>query len=192
MKKAQLSPEPAYAGGRSSGIGGTVMAEKVSIVHDFDCSEETFWDVFLDNDYNRRMFLEHMKFARWDIIEFEQSEHTVRRVVQVEPNTGPLPGPVKKAIGERISYQEQGVLDRTKNRYELRVIPPSLQDKMTISGAQWTQPLGEGRCRRTFEANVQVKIFGIGSLIEKRIAADMAKGYEDGADFTRSFIASRG
>lgn len=167
------------------------MAEKVKIVHDFDCSEETFWEVFLDNDYNRRMFLEHMKFARWDLIEFEQTEQSVRRVVEVEPNTGPLPGPVKKAIGESISYREEGVLDRLKNRYELRVIPPKLQDKMVISAAQWTRNLGEGRCQRTFEAQVQVKIFGIGSLIEKRIAADMAKGYEDGADFTRKFIASR-
>jgi hypothetical protein len=168
------------------------MSEHLVVEHDFECSEKAFWDVFLDNDYNRAMFLGHLGFNRWEIVRFDQSEQAISRTVEVEPKVGPLPGPIKKVIGEKIGYREEGRLDLTKNRYELKVIPGLMAEKISVTGVQYTVALGEHRCRRVFDATITVKIFGVGSLIERQIAADMRKGYAVGAAYTEMHIAKHG
>ncbi len=165
------------------------MSEHIVVEHEFECSEKAFWEVFLDNDYNREMFLGHLGFNRWEIVQLDEGEERVSRAVEVEPKTGPLPGPIKKVIGEKIGYREEGTFDRSKRRYELKVIPGLLGDKIKVEGAQYTVALGEHRCKRVFEATISVKIFGIGSLIEKQIATDMRKGYEVGAQYTKQHLS---
>ena len=168
------------------------MSERIVVEHDFECSEKAFWDVFLDNDYNRAMFLGHLGFNRWEITQFDQSDDFLSRTVEVEPKVGPLPGPIKKVIGEKIGYREEGRLDLAKNRYEVQVIPGLLRDKISVTGVQYTVTTGEQRCRRLFEATITVKIFGVGNIIERQIAADMKRGYEAGAAFTQAHLLKNG
>ena len=168
------------------------MTERVRIEHDFECSEKAFWDTFLNTDYNNEMFCQRMKFPRWELSSFELTDDVMRRVVEVEPYVAELPMPIKKAIGESIRYREEGKLDRKTGSYSFRVVPSKLADKILISGKQFTQSLGERRCRRIFEAEVQIKIFGIGSLIEKNVVSDMRKSYDVGADFTHDYLRRHG
>lgn len=164
------------------------MTEKVRIEHDFECSENGFWETFLNVEYNKEMFQVHMKFPRWEIVRIQDESGVISRVVEVEPYVAELPGPIKKVLGDTIRYREEGQLDRTKNRYDLRVVPSRLADKILVSGRQFTEPLGETRCRRIFEATVEVKVFGIGGLIEKNIASDLRKSYDIGARFTQNYM----
>jgi hypothetical protein len=164
------------------------MTERIRIEHTFECSEKAFWDTFLKEEYNKEMFCQRMKFPRWEITTFEAKEDEVIRVVEVEPYVGELPGAIKKVIGDNVGYREEGRLDRIKNSYKLKVIPARLADKLFIKGEQFTQSLGESRCRRVFEAEVQVKIFGIGGLIEKHIVGDLKRSYDVGADFTKNYM----
>lgn len=168
------------------------MSERIVVEHDFECSEKAFWDVFLDNDYNRAMFLGHLGFNRWEIVKSGQQDGAISRTVEVEPKVGPLPGPIKKIIGEKIGYREEGCLDLSKNRYELKVIPGLLSDKINVTGVQYTVSTGPHRCRRVFEATITVKIFGVGNIIERQIAADMKRGYEVGAAFTQDHMVRNG
>ncbi len=165
------------------------MTERVRVEHDFECSENGFWETFLNADYNREMFQSHMKFPRWDLIRCEEEKGGISRVVEVEPYVAELPGPIKKVLGDTIRYREEGHLDRTKNCYELRVIPSRLADKILVSGRQFTEPLPGGRCRRIFEATVEVKVFGIGGMIERNIAGDLRKSYDIGARFTQNYMS---
>ncbi len=168
------------------------MTERIRIEHNFDVSEKGFWDTFLDAEYNRAMFRDSLKFPRWETTTLDVSEEEVVRVVQVEPYVGELPGPVKRVLGSRISFREEGRLDRANNSYKLKIVPAQLADKILISGEQFTEALGEGRCKRVFVAEVKIKIFAIGSIIEKLIAKDMQKGYDVGATFTRDYMHKRG
>lgn len=165
------------------------MSERVRIEHTFECSEKAFWETFLDQEYNRQMFCERMKFPRWEVTQFEDAGTSVRRVVEVEPYVAELPGPIKKVIGDNIRYREEGTLDLSKNTYSLKVIPGRLADKLLISGKQFTESIGEGRCRRIFEAEVQVKVFGVGAMIERQIVGDLKKSYDIGAKFTEKYLA---
>lgn len=164
------------------------MTERVRIEHDFDCSEKAFWDTFLNTEYNKEMFCQRMKFPRWELLHCDINDEEMRRTVEVEPYVAELPGPVKKVIGESIRYREEGKLDRKAGSYSFRILPSKLVDKIIISGRQFTESLGEQRCRRIFEAEVQIKIFGIGSMIEKNVVSDMRKSYDIGAIFTHDYL----
>jgi hypothetical protein len=168
------------------------MTERVRIEHDFDCSEQAFWNTFLDQKYNQEMFCGRMKFPRWEVVSFNTTETEMRRVIEVEPYVGNLPGPIKKVLGDSIRYREEGHLDRKANSYQLKIVPSKLADKILVNGRQYTTPLGDNKCRRIFEATIEVKIFGIGSLIEKNVVSDLTKSYEVGAVFTRNYMQQHG
>lgn len=168
------------------------MTERVRIEHTFDCSEKAFWETFQDQEYNRQMFQERMKFPRWEVTSLKKEGAIVSRVVEVEPYVTEMPGPIKKVIGDSVRYREEGRLDLEKKCYELKVIPGKLADKLLIGGKQFTEALGESRCRRIFEATVEVKIFGLGSVIERQIVSDLKKSYDIGAAFTQKYLAEHG
>lgn len=168
------------------------MTQRVRIEHTFDCSEKAFWETFLQLDYNKEMFCQRLKFRRWEVLHFERTDAQVTRVVQVEPYIPDMPAPIKKVLGDNIGYKEEGVLDLTKNSYSLTVVPARLADKILVSGRQFTEAIEEHRCRRIFDATIEVKIFGIGSLIEKNIVSDMKKSYDIGSTFTKNYMQEHG
>jgi hypothetical protein len=168
------------------------MSERVRIEHDFECSENAFWETFLNTEYNKEMFCQRMKFPRWELLKFELSDEEMQRLVEVEPYVAELPGPIKKVIGDNIRYKEEGKLDRKAGSYSFRILPSKLAEKILISGKQFTQSLGEHRCRRVFEAEVEIKVFGIGSMIEKNIVSDLRKSYDVGAAFTQDYMRRHG
>lgn len=168
------------------------MAERVRIEHEFNCSEQTFWDLFLSEEYNQALFQGYLKFPLWRVATAEERNGTLHRSVEVEPYVVDLPGPIKKVVGDSIRYQEIGQLERAPLRYTVKVVPAKLADKLFVSGVQRTEPLGPHTCRRIFEATVEVKIFGVGGLIEKRIVQDLTKSYDLGAKFTNRYIAEKG
>ena len=50
------------------------MAE-IEIRHMYDCDEDTFWkEVFFDEAFNRKMFLEHLAFNHWEVTAFEEDD----------------------------------------------------------------------------------------------------------------------
>src|SRR5258706_15085302 len=149
------------------------------IQHEFDCSEASFWQFcFLDTEYNRRLYLETLRFPLWRVVEQKISDDTVERRVEIQPLIENLPAPIKKVIGDRFGYVEEGKLDRTKNRYRFRIVPRSLADKTHIPGEMYTEALGEKRVRRVVEFGVEVKIMMIGKLIEQKTIDDTRATYE--------------
>lgn len=168
------------------------MSERVRIEHTFECSEESFWKLFLEDDYNRAMFVDYMKFPRWEVVESQDEGNVVKRTVEVEPYVADLPPAIKKVVGDTIRYREQGKLDKNENRYAVHIVPARMADKINVEGEQFTESLGENQCKRVFVADINVKVFGVGNLIEKRIAADLTRSYDLGAKFTHRYLKEHG
>ncbi len=168
------------------------MTERVVIEHKIHCSEKTFWDLFQDDEYNRTIFMEQLQFERWEIVDRKESGDLVERKVEVEPKVGEFPIAVKKAIGEKIAYREEGTLDKSVPAYRFEVFPAVLADKFKVSGQQTTRVLDEKSVIRRFEIEVQVKVFGVGGLVEKAIIKDLRRGYDLGAAYTNDYIAKHG
>jgi len=165
----------------------------LEVEHVFNCSDATFWDrIFLDPEYNERLFKTELKFPVWREVSREERGGVLHRVVEVVPYVGELPGALKAVVGEGIGYEERGVLDRNAKSYKVTVVPNKLADKLSIKVDLWTLPDGDKRCRRKARAEASVKIFGVGGTIEKRILSDLERSYQKSAEFTNRFIAEKG
>ena len=164
----------------------------LEVEHTFNCSEATYWDrIFLDPEYNERLFKTELKFSVWRELSREEKGGVMHRALEVVPYVGELPGAIKAVVGDGIGYEEHGVFDRAAKNYKVVVVPNKLADKLNIKVDQWTVLESEGRCRRKVRAEVNVKMFGIGGTIEKRILADLERSYQKSADFTNRFIAEK-
>jgi hypothetical protein len=165
----------------------------LEVEHTFNCSEATFWDrIFLDPEYNERLFKTELKFPVNREISREEKGGVLHRVVEVVPYVGELPAALKAVIGEGIGYEERGVLDRNAKTYKVVVVPNKLAEKLSIKVDIMTVADGENRCRRKARAEASVKIFGVGGAIEKRMLGDLERSYQKSADFTNRFIAEKG
>jgi len=163
------------------------------IEHTYDCSADVFWSkIFLDDDYNRKLFQDELHFESWRVLRSEERGSEIHRVVEAVPRLGDLPAPLKRLLSEGASYQEQGVVDRRAQRYRLEVTPRSLASKLSISGELFTTPLTERSCRRTYVARVEARVFGVGGMIEDRLLNDIERSYAKAAVFTNRWIADHG
>jgi len=160
------------------------------IIHELACNEAMFWDrLFFDAEFNRRLFLEALKFNGWRVLrQIEISPDIVERELEVKPAIGDLPGPIRAIIGEGLSYRELGRYDRSRRRYSVKANSPAMGDKLLVEGELYTEPLGDQRCRRIFAVRVVAKIFGVGSMIEKRVIADIEQNYSDSAKFIDRYV----
>jgi hypothetical protein len=165
----------------------------LEVEHTFNCSEATFWDrIFLDPEYNERLFKGELKFPVWREVSREERAGALHRVLEVVPYVGELPAAIKAVVGEGIGYEERGVLSRDTKTYKVEVVPNRMADKITVRLEMSTQPDGDTRCRRRARAEANVKIFGVGGAIEKRLLGDIQRSYQKSAEFTNRFITEKG
>lgn len=163
------------------------------VEHGFNCSEEGFWSqVFFDQEYNRRLFLDWLKFTSFRVLKSEERDGRVERVVEAVPPIGDLPGPLKAIVGDGAGYEERGVFERASKRYKANVVPNRLADKITVRIEISTVADGPDRCKRVAQGSVSAKIFGVGGMLEKKMIADLEKSYAKSAEFSNAFIAEKG
>jgi uncharacterized protein DUF2505 len=162
------------------------------IEHIYDCSAEVFWNqLFLDDEYNRKLFVDELHFSVWRVLKQEERAGEVHRVIEATPPLGDLPSPLKRLLSEGLGYEERGVLDRKSQRYTLEVTPRSLASKLTIRGELFTQPISESSCRRVYIGRAEARVLGVGGMIEQRLLDDIEKSYNKAAVFTNRWIAER-
>lgn len=165
----------------------------VRIVHELPCDEDTFWqECFFDEEFNRKLYLGALGFSAWRIAKSEDRGGTLVRTIETSPKMENVPGPMKKVLGDRLSYLENGTFDRAAKRYTFDIVPSTLAEKTRIHGALYCEAAGERRVRRIVEAKVEVKVFAIGGMIEDKIAADLRTSYDKAAGFTKTWLADRG
>jgi len=165
----------------------------VTIRHEMGCDEETYWFkcVFSD-EYNEELYLKELKFPQYELARYEETPEHIRRVVKVSPKIPPLPGPVKKVIGEGLAYTETGTFDRAKKRYVFTATPNALGEKATTEGEMWVETLGEKRIARVAHIRVEVRVFMVGGLIEDQILNSLRSSYENAAAFTNRWVKAKG
>ncbi len=144
------------------------------------CSADTFWRVFLDEAYTRAMFMEQLGFKDFALLELTETTRKLRAVPKVN-----LPSVLEKLVGDSFAYEEHGTLDRARNEWRWRMVPPTPEpgkkarkELVATSGIVRVEPAGDG-CRRIDEVQVEAKIFGVGGIIEstveKEVRASWAK-----------------
>jgi hypothetical protein len=165
---------------------------KVTISHEFRTDPETFWKrCFLDEAFNRALYVDALKFPAYEVIESSQDGALHRRKVRVMPKQE-APAPVQKALGGAFSYIEDGVLDTSKNVYRFKVIPGTLAERIRADGELRIEQTGERSIRRVVDITIEVKVFGIGGLAEGFVSKSMQETYAKAAEFTTKYLTDHG
>lgn len=166
---------------------------EITIKHDIDCDEDTFWNECVFNDeYNKKLYLETLRFPGYQVLESADHESTRTRTVRIDPPVTGIPGPVKKVLGDRFAYTEKGTFDKKTKRYTFTVTPSAMADKTHTSGELWCEKRdGEKRITRFARIKVEVKIMMIGKLVEEKILGDLKSSYDAAAKFTNEWVKAR-
>jgi hypothetical protein len=167
--------------------------QSTKIEHEFDCDEQTLWQVALfDEEYSRKLYLETLQFPRWRIVEQNVTEQSLVRKVEICPRVESVPLPIKKAFGDQLGYLEEGTFDRKTNRYSYRMIANALPEKSRIVGSMYTKPRTPTGCVRIVDLEVDVNVMLIGRMIEQKILDDTRAMHVKIAAFTRNYVRERG
>jgi hypothetical protein len=139
-------------------------------------SEEFNREVAQAAKLKERSLIEHTKTA-------DGKEH---KRVRITPNIS-LPGPVQKLFaGGQFSYEEVTVLD-PQSRTATYAIETTAGDKVQVIGlAKYIEETGAVRLR--FEGEANVKIFGVGSFVEKYLIGEVKERYELVQRLLQAFI----
>ncbi len=166
---------------------------EVTLRHEMDCSEDTFWNkCIFDEEYNRRLFLDALKFPGFALLASTDDAERKTKKARIDPPLVGIPGPVKKAIGDRMSYVEDGVYDKKTKRYRCVITPSTFADKTKVTAELWCESLGEKKIARSVRVSVEVKVFVIGSMVEEKILHDLKHSYDVAATFTNEFVKEKG
>src|SRR5918999_1322231 len=103
---------------------------EVTLRHEIDTDEDTFWSkIVFDESFNKKLYEGALKFPGWTLVDMKDTGDKITRRVRVDPPVGDLPGAVKKVIGDRLSYTEEGTFDKKTKRYSFKVTPSTMAEK---------------------------------------------------------------
>lgn len=163
---------------------------EITLRNEINTDEDTYWArCVFDEDFNKKLYVEALQFPVWKVLDSKDDEAKTWRKVQVDPPTGNMPSAVKKVIGDRLSYVEEGTFDKKTKRYTFKVTPSTLAEKTKVAGEMWIEKLGDKKVARITKITVEVKVFMVGGMVEDRILADLRSSYDKGTTFTNQFIA---
>lgn len=166
---------------------------EVTLRHEIDTDEETFWSkIVFDEAFNKKLYEGALKFPGWKLLETKEDDAKITRRVQVDPPIGDLPGPLKKVIGDRLAYTEDGTFDKKAKRYSFKVTPSTLADKTKVTGELWCEAIGDKKIRRLCRISVEVKVFMVGGMVEDRIMADLRASYDNSTKYTNEYLKESG
>ena len=159
-----------------------------TLEHELNCSEDRFWELFLDPKFTEAMIVEGLGFARCDVGPLTDVGSTQTRPMDVIPKLD-LPSAVAKVLGPKLGYTEAGVFhtDEKRWRYDLKL--SVLSDRIKIGGDVTTRALGDDKCVRVSTHEVGIKIFGVGSMAERAARSNMEDGWGKSAVWTNRWIA---
>ncbi len=157
--------------------------------HGFNCSVDRFWVLFFDPQWTRELILEGLGFATCDIDPVVEADGKKRRSMRVTPKLD-IPASIAKLLGPKLGYTENGRFDLATSEWSYEIVLSVLADRIRMGGRVRVDPDGPERCTRHSTLFCEVKIFGVGGLVEKAAEKNMRDGWEKAAVWMRSWLTT--
>jgi len=162
------------------------MSKSLAICQLLDCSEREFWDrIFRSEDFNHYLY-EGLGF------EYELQEwhpETGYRRAKVSP-AHQMPKALARVLGERFSYVEEGTFDAETQRYNFRVIPSAVPERISAAGTVAIEAISPHQCERRVTLEIGANVLGLGRLIEAYFIAATREQYAKNAALVNEYLAS--
>jgi len=161
---------------------------KLKTEHLLDVAADEFFDkVFYNDEFNDSLF-EQLDFKERSVLSQDDRGDTIVRSVRQVPERE-LPKAILKVMGAaRLEYTENTTYHKDSGVVDIDIVSSIKPDKVKISGKLWVEPAGDGQCKRMFELDVNVKIFGVGGVLEKQIVDETRQSYDKSAELTQQYL----
>jgi len=159
---------------------------KLNETHVIECDVDTFWKVFFDDEYTKKLYLDALAFKSFEILEKTDTKRRMKGVPKLN-----VPGPVAKLLGDSFGYEEQGTFDKDKNVFTWKMVPNTMTDKLFTSGSVKVEAAGEGKVRRISEASIEAKVFGLGGVLEGTAEKEVKDGWNKEAAFMNKWVKEK-
>lgn len=163
----------------------------ITLKHEINCDEARFWELFMDKDFNEKLYKEGLGFPEWRIIEQVETDTEIKRTTTGRPKLANVPGPVAKILGDRFGYTETGSMSKANKVWKYKLTPSTMADKIKQEGTMRIEPVGEGKVRRVVDLLIEAKIFAIGGMVESTTEKQLTDGWNDSAKFMNKWIADK-
>ena len=156
--------------------------------HEIDCTAERFWELFFDDDFTRSMIVGGLGFARCDIDPVQERGDKRMRTMRVTPKLD-VPAAVAKLLGPALMYTEEGTWLVSKQLWTYTLRLSVLSDRIRMGGKLRLEPAkSEGKCLRVSELWCEVKLLGVGGMVEKAAEKNMRDGWNKSASWMNGWL----
>jgi hypothetical protein len=101
-----------------------------------------------------------------------------------------VPRAIARVLGDRFSYVEEGTFDPLTERYEFRVIPCALPDRIRARGSVEVETVSPRQCERSVSLEIGADVMGLGRLIEGYVVAVTREHYAKNAALINEYLAT--
>jgi hypothetical protein len=123
------------------------------------------------------------------LVQRQEKDGALHRQVSIRPQRD-IPAPIAKLLGDRqVEYTEHMDVRFGTLRGTWRIVPGIFADQVKAWGTVQFSDV-DGGCERTVEGDVEVKIFGLGTLVEKFVVRDIERSFTRAAQFTNQQLRS--
>lgn len=164
--------------------------KELTLHHEIRCSVDRFWALFFDPAFTKEMIVDGLGFAACDIDPVVDEGSLRTRTMRVTPKID-VPAAVAKLLGPRLGYTEKGKLDTRTQEWSYEIVLSVLSDRIRMGGKVRVDAAGADRCMRHSDLWVDVRIFGVGALVEKAAEKNMRDGWDRSATWMNRVLAER-
>lgn len=161
---------------------------KFTVEHRLDCTPERHWELFWDPEWNEKLIVEGLGFMSCACDKAVDDGDTRRRQMLVTPKIN-VPAAVAKLLGPKLAYTEKGVFTKAAQKWTFDTLLSVLTDTIRMGGAVTIRDDGDGVCTRVTELWTDVKIFGIGKLVERAAERNLRDGWAESARWVNGWLA---
>lgn len=156
--------------------------------HELPCEIERFWRLYLDDDFQRRAFVEGLGWSPPRVRARTEADAELTRILECEPRLS-LPPAIARLLQRTLGFTEYARFDRRAQRLELRHVTNVFGDRVELVGEIWAEPLDGGRCTRCAEMTITAHVPLVGALLERTVEHNLHKGFDGSAAYIRRALA---
>jgi hypothetical protein len=163
---------------------------KYTIVDEFEATPQRYWEVFFDEEYNRRLF-EALRVGR-EVLEVRRAGEgdalEIHRKQRLTPQRE-VPALLQKFIKGAVAYVEDNHFRARTNAMSVVTTPSFMAESIVTRGTYRLEVAGPRAVTRIWDGEVTVKIPLVGPRAEKLLVDEVTASYRTTTDFTRRWLA---
>lgn len=152
---------------------------KIELVHTFPCTRDVY-EANINNATVLKMCEGRLPYLKSRVLVEQKADPAAKTrfwKFRCEADYN-MPAAARKAIGDRLGWFEESVLDEREHVLRFKVIPDVLAGRYNVGGEQVYVEREDGQMDRLMTVDLNVNILLVGSVIERIVAERLRETYQ--------------